>query len=163
MIFYNNVQVDSGSNTYSKGRFPVLKAYVGPVLGTYGEDIVNGYVAYNNFDSTQLKLCCGYGFNPGHCIPAGMLSIESINSHSGWYCDGVIGFSEVKAYSIIDKVIGNFETELIMSGGVKTYSIIDKVLGNFGTELIMSGGLLKFSLIDRDTLITEELIVSSSN
>ena len=50
-----------------------------------------------------------------------------------------------------------------MSGGVKTYSIIDKVIGNFETELIMSGGLLKFSLIDRDTLITEELIVSSSN
>jgi hypothetical protein len=162
MIFYNNVQVDSGSDTYSKGKFPTLKAYIGPVLGTYGEDIVNGYVAYNNFDSTQLKLCCGYGFNPGYCIPAGMLSIESINSHSGWYCDGVIGFSEVKAYSIIDKVIGNFETELIMSGGLLKFSLIDRDT-LITEELIMSGGLLKFSLIDRDTLITEELIVSSSN
>ena len=140
MIFYNSVQVDSGSNTYAKGRFPKLKAYIGPVRGTYGEDIINGYVAYNNFDATQLKLCCGYGFNPGYCVPAGMLSIESIDSHSGWYYDGVMSFSEVKAYSIIDKVVGNFET-----------------------ELIMSGGLLKFSSVDRDTLITEEFIVTSSN
>ena len=28
MIFYNSVQVDSGSNTYAKGRFPKLKAFL---------------------------------------------------------------------------------------------------------------------------------------
>ncbi len=50
MIFYNNVQVDSGSDTYSKGRFPKLKAYVGPVVGSNGEDLFDGYFALNNYD-----------------------------------------------------------------------------------------------------------------
>lgn len=139
MIFYNNVQVDSGSDTYDKGRFPKLKAYVGPVIGTYGEDAIDGYFVLNNYDNTQIKLCGGYGFKPGYCVAIGGLSIETINTSSGWI------------YS-----------QTVASGGISIYSTINYVNGNFNDEIITSGGLYNYSTVNLDTLVTIEYISSAS-
>ena len=167
MIFYNNVQVDSGSDTYSKGRFPKLKAYVGPVVGSNGEDLFDGYFALNNYDDTQLKLCGGFGYKPGYCVPIGGLSIETITQTAGWFSNSTYYTGGYCSYTVINDVFGvNFGTESYYTGGYCSYTVINDVFGvNFGTESYYTGGFVNYSIINFDVNLTSSqyYILSSSD
>jgi hypothetical protein len=91
-----------------------------------------------------LKLCGGFGYKPGYCVPIGGLSIETITKTAGW-----------------------FSYPTYYSGGYCSYTVINDVFGvvPFGTESFYTGGISYYSIINFDVNLSGSnyYILSSSN